>query len=198
MTGSRPPGTGPAASQAVSVSTPPSGRGHSSGPWVRVGAGPITLAEVLERVGDSGDGATVLFLGTVRDDEGHGGPGHESGHEESRRVRALVYEAYESMAEEVLERLAQGVAERLGTPRVAIAHRTGRLEVGEVSVAVAVSSPHRAPAFDAARTLMDEVKRTLPIWKREIYVDGEGEGGEEGKWVEGTPICRPPDPEEDG
>lgn len=142
----------------------------SPGPWARVSDEPIDPTDVLGRVGAPEDGAVLLFLGTVRD------------HAEGRAVGGLDYEAYLPMARSVLEELAREAADRLGTDRVAVQHRVGSLDVGEVSVAVAVSSPHRGEAFDAARTLMDDLKRRLPVWKREGYVDGARE------WVDGTRI----------
>lgn len=140
------------------------------GPWARVSSEPIDPAAVLERVGRPEDGAVLLFLGTVRD------------HADGRPVRDLHYEAYLPMAQAVLQELAREAAERLGTDRVAVVHRVGSLDVGEVSVAVGVSSPHRAEAFAAARTLMDDLKQRLPVWKREGYADGARE------WVDGARI----------
>jgi molybdopterin synthase catalytic subunit len=131
---------------------------------------PIQPDEVLRRVGDDEDGAVVLFLGTVRN------------HHEGRAVQGLTYEAYDGMALSVLQELVAKTAEKLPGGRVAAVHRRGELKVGDVAVAVAVSSPHRGPAFDGARRLMDELKRTLPVWKREHYVEGESD------WVAGTPI----------
>jgi molybdopterin synthase catalytic subunit len=142
----------------------------SSGPWALLTDEPIRPADVLARVGHDRDGAVLLFLGKVRN------------HADGRPVRGIRYEAYGPMARSVLEELAREAAERLGTDRVAVVHRTGELEVGEVSVAVAVSSPHRAEAFDAARVLMEELKRRLPVWKHEIYADGTRD------WVAGSPI----------
>jgi molybdopterin synthase catalytic subunit len=128
----------------------------------------IDPAVVLSLVGDAGDGAVILFLGTVRD------------HNQGRPVAGMGYEAYGAMAEKVLERIAGEAATRLGTDRLAVVHRVGELEIGDVSVAIAVSSPHRAEAFDAARYVIEEIKTRLPVWKKEHYVDGESE------WVEGT------------
>jgi molybdopterin synthase catalytic subunit len=125
-------------------------------------------AEVLACVGDDGDGATLLFLGTVRDQN------------DGRPVRAVRYDAYLSMAEEVLAAIAAEAAARAGTDRIAVAHRTGELPVGEISVAIALSSPHRAEAFEACRYIIEEIKRRLPIWKEERYVDGDA------RWLEGT------------
>lgn len=134
----------------------------------------IDPADVLARVGGDGDGAVLLFLGTVRN------------HNEGAPVEGLTYEAYESMAERELERIATEAAERAGTDRVAVVHRVGELAIGDISVAIAVSSPHRAEAFEASRYVIEEIKKRLPVWKREHYV-----GGASG-WVEGA---IPPVPE---
>lgn len=130
---------------------------------------PIDPAEVLSRVGDDEDGAAVLFLGVVRD------------HADGRPVRGITYEAYQEMAAPVLGEIATEAAARLGTERLAVVHRVGTLSVGEISVAIAASSPHRAESFDAARYVIEEIKKRLPVWKKEHYADG-GDG-----WVEGTP-----------
>lgn len=97
----------------------------------------------------------------------------------------MTYEAYVEMAEPVLAEIAQEAATRLGTERVAVEHRVGDLSIGEVSIAIAVSSPHRAESFDASRYVIEEVKKRLPIWKREHYTDGTAD------WVEGTVPPRP-------
>lgn len=128
----------------------------------------IDPAEVLGRVGSEADGATLLFLGVVRD------------HADGRDVSGMRYDAYVEMAEPVLRTIAEEAAGRLGTDRVAVVHRVGELAIGEVSVAIAVSSPHRAESFDASRYVIEEIKKRLPVWKKEHYVDGSAE------WVEGT------------
>ncbi len=133
-----------------------------------VGPGVIDPAEVLARVGDATDGAALLFLGVVRN------------HAEGRAVRGMRYDAYEAMARAVLAEIAAEAGERLGSERLAVVHRTGDLAIGDVSVAIAVSSPHRAEAFDASRYVIEEIKKRLPVWKKERYVDGESE------WVKGA------------
>jgi len=120
--------------------------------------GPIDLA-ALHGVG-AGDGALCLFLGVVRGDN------------DGRRVLRLEYEAYEDMALAMLEEIAADSRRRFGVSDVRIVHRLGRLEVGEVSVAVAVASPHRAEAFAACRHAIDTLKAKVPIWKKEFYADG--------------------------
>lgn len=134
----------------------------------------LDVGALLERVGSSGDGAVLLFLGTVRD------------HNEGRRVERIAYEGYEPMARELLLGLAKQAQERFGLSRVAVEHRLGELEVGEVSVAVAVSSPHRAEAYEGSRWLMTELKRTIPVWKEEGFAEGDR------AWVSGTDPRVPP------
>jgi molybdopterin synthase catalytic subunit len=128
---------------------------------------------VLAEVGAPSDGAVLLFLGTVRD------------HADGRAVSGMGYDAYEAMAAEVLRQIADEAAARLGTPRVAVVHRIGELAIGEVSVAIAVSSPHRDRAYDASRFVIEEIKRRLPVWKHERFVEGEA------RWVEGHPLGSP-------
>ena len=128
----------------------------------------IRNEDVLDRVGAEEDGAAVLFLGIVRD------------HADGRPVTGMTYEAYEEMAEPVLREIALEAAQRSGSDRVAVVHRVGDLRVGEASVAIAVSSPHRAEAFDASRYVIEEIKKRLPVWKKEHYADGSRE------WVAGT------------
>lgn len=151
---------------------------------------PIDPSDILRRVGDSGDGAVLLFLGTVRD------------RNEGRAVQGMEYEAYEEMAREVLGEIAREAGALLGTDQVAVVHRLGSLSVGEVSVAIAVSSPHRAQAYEASRYVIEEIKKRLPVWKREHYVDGErswvrgqtpgpsGEGADNDEPVPGNPVPR--------
>ncbi|MFQ5536344.1 MAG: molybdenum cofactor biosynthesis protein MoaE [Gemmatimonadota bacterium] len=143
-----------------------------------VRSAPIDPAEVLERVGTDEDGAVLLFLGTVRD------------HADGRSVEGMRYDAYVEMAEKELDAIAAEAARRLGTDRVAVVHRTGELSVGEVSVAIAVSSPHREEAYTASRYIIEEIKKRLPVWKKEHYVTGSS------AWVEGTrpePVKEPRD-----
>jgi molybdopterin synthase catalytic subunit len=110
------------------------------------------------RTGD--DGAIVTFDGCVRN-QSHG-----------RRTLYLDYEAYESMALAKMREIAAEVHAKFPIDRVAVAHRLGRLEIGETSVFIAVSAPHRAAAFDACRYAIDTFKRSVPIWKREYFEDG--------------------------
>jgi len=106
------------------------------------------------------DGAIVTFDGFVRN-ESHG-----------RRTLYLEYEAYEPMALAKMRNIGIQVHQKFSIHRIAIAHRLGRLEIGETSVFIAVSAPHRASAFDACRFAIDNLKRTVPIWKKEYFDDG--------------------------
>lgn len=137
------------------------------GVWTQVGPEPIDTAGVLARVGDHGDGAVILFVGTVRN------------HADGRRVSGMTYEAYASMAGTVLAEIAGEAAARWDTDRVAVVHRTGALELGEASVAIAVSTPHRDAAYEASRYVIEQIKERLPVWKHEHYVDGDS------RWVPG-------------
>jgi molybdopterin synthase catalytic subunit len=132
-------------------------------------ARPISAAGLAEALAGPGQGAVVCFEGRVRD------------RNEGRTVRSLHYEAYEAMAVEVLREIAAEAAERHGAGAVAVAHRTGDLGPGEVSVAVAVAAPHRDQAFATARHAIEEIKHRLPVWKRERYEDGTE------RWLDGTP-----------
>lgn len=123
----------------------------------------ITGAEVREAVEAPDAGAVVLFFGTVRNNT------------DSRAVTCLEYEAYPPMAEKKMAEIAEEISQKWGIHRVAMIHRTGRLEIGEVSVAVAVASPHRRDGFAACEYAMNRLKQIVPIWKREVWADGEAE-----------------------
>ena len=138
----------------------------------RVTREPIDAAALLRQVVAPSDGAALLFWGVVRAE--HGG----------RAVSHLEYEAYAPMAEAKLAEIAAEARERWSTGEIAVVHRVGRLEVGEASVAIVVASPHRAEAYEASRYVIEELKRRVPVWKREGYVDGDSE------WVAGfTPVA---------
>jgi molybdopterin synthase catalytic subunit len=121
---------------------------------------PISADSVLPLVGGPADGAIDLFLGVVRD------------HHEDAAVSGLHYEAYVGMAEQTLREIVAEAASQAGVGKVAAVHRIGELRVGEVSVAIAASAPHRAEAFAACRYVIEEIKKRLPVWKREHYVGG--------------------------
>ena len=123
----------------------------------------IDTAGLTESVRSTASGAVLLFLGTVRELTA------------GRRTEALDYEAYPQMAEAKLAELEAEARRRWPIDRVAVVHRLGHLELGDVSVAVAVSCPHREQAFDAGRFLIDELKRVVPIWKKENFSDGTSE-----------------------
>jgi len=120
----------------------------------------IDAAELVRLVRAGQDGAIVTFDGFVRN-ESHG-----------RETSYLEYEAYESMALGKMKEIAAQIHEKFPIHRVAIVHRLGRLEIGETSVFIAVSAPHRGAAFDACRFAIDTLKRTVPIWKKEYFADG--------------------------
>jgi len=137
--------------------------------WVAISAGPLPFDRLTSWPVVPGCGALVVFAGTVRD------------HADGRAgVVSLEYEAYTAVASTRMEAIAGEVRQRWpGTGRVALAHRTGLLIPGDVSVVVAVSAPHRAEAFDAARFAIDAIKARVPIWKRETWQSGEA-------WVVGA------------
>lgn len=129
---------------------------------------PIDVSAILRRAARDANGATVLFLGNVRDVN------------DGRGVLGIEYTAYRSMAERELAAIVEEAAALADSPDIAVAHRLGELAIGECSVAIAVGHPHRDRAFEAARYVIEEIKRRVPIWKREQYVDGTRE------WVRAT------------
>jgi len=135
-----------------------------SGGSFRVTEEPLSLEAVVAEVADERAGGIATFTGTVRRQS------------RGREVTYLEYEAYAEMAEDVMARLAAGLSDRYELCAVAIHHRVGRLEIGEPSVVIAVSAPHRAAALEACREAIDTLKETVPLWKKEVY-----EGGEE--WI---------------
>ncbi len=120
----------------------------------------INATAIVDHVRTGGDGAIVTFDGCVRN-QSHG-----------RRTLYLDYEAYESMALAKMREIAAEVHTKFQIDRVAMAHRLGRLEIGETSVFIAVSAPHRAAAFEACRFAIDTLKHSVPIWKKEYFEDG--------------------------
>ena len=132
-----------------------------SGGAFRLTHGPVNMTSVVVEVVDEQAGAIATFLGTVRT------------HSRGRDVIALEYEAYEEMAEDVMAGIADEVRERYDLCKVAIAHRLGRVEVGETSVAIAVSAPHRQDALAACADAIEALKSQVPLWKKELYVGGE-------------------------
>jgi molybdopterin synthase catalytic subunit len=130
---------------------------------IRLTTEPIDYAALTERVRRPDCGGVVLFLGTVRDLT------------DGRMTVALDYEAYPAMAEKKLAEIEQETRRRWPVGEIALVHRLGRLGVGEVSVAAAVSCPHRAEAFEACRFAIDRLKEFVPIWKKENWADGTTE-----------------------
>src|SRR5207253_4854507 len=122
---------------------------------------PIGADSVLPLVESPENGAAVLFLGIVRN------------HNEGKAVSGVHYEAYRDMAEQVLRDIAHEAAQQIAPAHIAAVHRFGDLAVGEVSIAIAASTPHRAEAFEACRYVIEEVKERLSVWKQEHYVEGE-------------------------
>src|SRR6266436_679927 len=127
---------------------------------VRLVREPIDVAALARHVRASEDGAAVAFDGFVRNQS------HD------RPTLYLDYEAYESMALAKMREIGVQLHEKYSINRVAMVHRLGRLEIGDTSVFIAVSAPHRAAAFDACRFAIDTLKRTVPIWKKEYFADG--------------------------
>ena len=116
--------------------------------------------QVTQQVKQGTNGAVVTFLGATRDNF------------EGKRVLKLEYEAFEEMALKKLEEIRQETMAEFGIEDIAIAHRIGPVEIGEISLVVAVASPHRKEAFFACHKLVDRLKETVPIWKKEVYEDG--------------------------
>lgn len=133
----------------------------------RLTDGPIDVSAFLEGVASTSDGAVLLFVGIVRD------------HNDGRAVGHLEYDAYAAMAEREMERIAAEAERRYEVGRVSLVHRTGRLEIGEASVAIAVAAPHRGDAYAASRYVVEALKNRVPIWKREGYVGGDA------RWLAG-------------
>jgi molybdopterin synthase catalytic subunit len=129
----------------------------------------IETEGVLQRIKHGEDGAVVVFEGIVRN------------HTRNRQTRFLDYEAYEPMALSQMNALAQKALANYKIREIAIVHRLGRLEIGDTSVLIVVASAHRAAAFDACRFLIDTLKRTVPIWKKEYFADGA-------VWADGEPF----------
>jgi len=129
---------------------------------------PLDVAEVVARVSGPGMGGIVTFVGAVRDQA------------RGRAIRHLEYESYPEMAEREMEKIAVCAAERWPGTQVAIAHRAGHLEIGDIAVVVVAAAPHRGEAFEACRYAIDTLKETVPIWKKEVATDGE-------YWVDDRP-----------
>ena len=131
--------------------------------------GVLPTAEVMEQIKSGGDGAVCVFDGIVRNNT------------RGRQTLYLEYEAFREMARTQMESLATQAVTRFGVREVALLHRLGRLQVGETSVLIAVASAHRGAAFEACRWLIDTLKKQVPIWKKETFVDGA-------VWADGEPF----------
>jgi molybdopterin synthase catalytic subunit/molybdopterin converting factor small subunit len=129
----------------------------------------IDAERIVAAIKQPSDGAVCVFDGIVRDNS------------RGRRTLYLIYETYEAMAARQLETLAAEAEARFPIREVAIVHRLGRLEIGETSVLIAVAAAHRGPAFDACRWIIDTLKKTVPIWKKEHFADGA-------VWADGEPF----------
>jgi molybdopterin synthase catalytic subunit/molybdopterin converting factor small subunit len=149
---------------------PPVGGGSGGGPGVlhaELTAAPLEPARLVAAVSDPACGGIVLFVGEVRAED------------EGRAVIALTYDAYDALARPQLRAVADEAAARWPAARIALAHRTGRLVVGDASVAIAVACPHRVDAFACCRFVIDRLKEAVPIWKREEAAEGGT------RWIEG-------------
>ncbi|HEX7829005.1 MAG TPA: molybdenum cofactor biosynthesis protein MoaE [Thermoanaerobaculia bacterium] len=122
---------------------------------------PIDPQALVRRVMRNSDGAYVVFEGVVRN------------HHEGKAVESIFYDAYRPMAEREMEKIVRDVQTRFPDTAIAVVHRLGQLVVGDSSIAIVAASPHRAEAFEACRMLIDRIKETVPIWKKERGPDGE-------------------------
>lgn len=148
----------------IAIIPPVSGGGGATDeaePFVEVTTEPLSADHYQQRVVAPTCGAVALFVGVVREFTGE------------KRTLSLKYEAYGEMAEREMTKIAREIQERWPGARVAIGHRIGELGIGEASVIVAVATPHRAAAFEAARFGIDTIKERVPIWKKEVWDDGE-------------------------
>jgi molybdopterin synthase catalytic subunit len=135
-------------------------------PLIQLTREPLRRDALIAAVSHPSVGGIVVFEGVVRD------------HARGKQIRYLEYDIYPEMAEQQIRVIVAEAQRRWGIEHVAVAHRFGRLEIGEASVIIVVASPHRAEAFEACRYIIDTLKTTVPIWKKEVATDGE-------EWVEG-------------
>ncbi len=127
----------------------------------KVTTAPLSIDEAYAAVRRDDCGAVALFVGTVRD------------HHEGKKVVSISYSAFQEMAEKEFAKIAEEAARRWTIGKVCIAHRTGKLGIGEASVVIAVSAPHRAEAFEACRHAIESLKKMAPVWKEEFYETGK-------------------------
>jgi molybdopterin synthase catalytic subunit len=135
-------------------------------PIIQLTREPLNRDSLIEAVSHPGTGGIVVFEGVVRDNA------------RGKQVRYLEYDVYPEMAEQQIHTIITEAERRWGVERIAVAHRFGRLEIGEASVIIVVATPHRSEAFEACRYIIDTLKTTVPIWKKEVASNGE-------EWVEG-------------
>ena len=135
-------------------------------PFIQITREPLDRNALIAAVSDPGAGGIVVSEGVVRDNA------------RGKQVRYLEYDVYPEMAVQQIRGIIAEAERRWNVDRVAVAHRIGRLEIGEASVIIVVATPHRAEAFEACRYIIDTLKTTVPIWKKEVAMNGE-------EWVEG-------------
>jgi molybdopterin synthase catalytic subunit len=135
-------------------------------PFIQITQEPLDRNALVAAVTYPGAGGIVVFEGVVRDNA------------RGKQVRYLEYDVYPEMAIQQIREIISEAEKHWAVDRVAVAHRIGRLEIGEASVIIVVATPHRAEAFEACRYIIDTLKTTVPIWKKEVAIDGE-------EWVEG-------------
>jgi molybdopterin synthase catalytic subunit len=135
-------------------------------PFIQITREPLDSSALIAAVNDPGAGGIVVFEGVVRDNA------------RGKQIRYLEYDVYPEMAIQQIRKIIAEAEKRWNVDRVAVAHRIGRLEIGEASVIIVVATPHRAEAFEACRYIIDTLKTTVPIWKKEVAMNGE-------EWVEG-------------
>ncbi len=135
-------------------------------PIIQLTREPLNRDALVTATSHPSVGGIVVFEGVVRDNA------------RNKQIRYLEYDVYEEMAQQQITTIIAEAQQRWGVERVAVAHRFGRLEIGEASVIIVVASPHRAEAFEACRYIIDTLKATVPIWKKEVAITGE-------EWVEG-------------
>lgn len=132
----------------------------------RVTDQPIDVEAMIKSVDDPRSGAIVTFLGVVR------------GFSQGKKVNYLEYEAFDEMAIKKMAEIGAETKEKWGVDKIAVTHRVGRLEIGEASIVIALSTPHRKEGFEACHYTIDRIKEIVPVWKKEVWEDGE-------VWVEG-------------
>jgi len=135
-------------------------------PLIQITREPLDRKALVAAISDAGVGGIVIFEGVVRNNA------------RGKQIRYLEYDVYPEMAIQQIREIIAEAEKRWDVEHVAVAHRVGRLEIGEASVIVVVATPHRAEAFDACRYIIDTLKTTVPIWKKEVATSGE-------EWVEG-------------